>query len=236
MAISAAALCFAACAKEEVSEVAKTTLFATIDEGAKASLTSNGSGSWKTVWDEGDKISFGGVTFTIDNESIETGTARFTCEDPMPADGTYDVTYYPDGFEYTGQTAYSTVEGLKLPMLSSVTVSEGKIVDNHISFSAAVSVLQLTVTNSKKGQGNAVTVQTITTTDGNVTYKASLASPVSVISGTPAILTIALPAGKTYSGFKLYSGTATTTAVYTSNTNFTIAEAGKIYNGTKQVK
>lgn len=140
----AVAFGFTACSSEDevLSNVksGKTTVVAMTEAGTRTALSDDGAGAYDVVWSDGDQITIGDQTFTLENGAGST-TASFT--GTAPADGSYTAYYATTDGTVSAIQTYAAGEISNFPMVATATVTDGEIAP--LQFTNVGGILRVTL-------------------------------------------------------------------------------------------
>ena len=221
----AVALGFTACSNEDEAlsvKSGKTTVLAMTETGTRTALESDGEGAYNVVWSEGDKITIGDQTFTLEKGAGSTA-ASFT--GTAPADGSYTAYYATtDGTVPTSQT-YTAGEISNFPMVATATVTDGEIAP--LSFTNVGGLLQLTV--KEDSESDEYTIKSVKVSADQLSTSITLDCGTGVELDGSMVFNIAMPIG-TYTGvtIKLYTTGPNTCTKTFKGTSGLVIERSKI--------
>ena len=140
----AVAFGFTACSNEDETlsvKGEKTTVVAMTEAGTRTALADDGENAYNVVWSEGDQITIGDQTFTL-NSGAGSTTASFT--GTAPADGTYKAYYgINKNLDFGPTQYYEAGKVSNFPMYADAEVADGKI--EPLQFKNCCGILSLTV-------------------------------------------------------------------------------------------
>ena len=221
----AVALGFTACSNEDEAlsvKGGKITVLAMTETGTRTALESDGEGAYNVVWSEGDKITIGDQTFTLEKGAGSTA-ASFT--GTAPADGSYTANYATtDGTVPTSQT-YTAGEISNFPMVATATVTDGEIAP--LSFTNVGGLLQLTV--KEDSESDEYTIKSVKVSADQLSTSITLDCGTGVELDGSMVFNIAMPIG-TYTGvtIKLYTTGPNTCTKTFKGTSGLVIERSKI--------
>lgn len=221
MATIAAVLAMASCSKELVEPGINKEGVCIITASTESSITKTAlSGTdaegYQVVWSEGDRITIGSETFTIDNDGVGRTSAQFTCA-TTPAQGDYNALYAITELVWPSTQTYQQGKITNAPMYASATVDEdGKI--SPLSFKNLGGLLRLTVKGESTRRINHLEIVSNTMMAGPFTIRNDAARITNKTSRRYSIVLDCGPAG---------------VALSDDGTEFFIAMPGGFYGGVK---
>lgn len=173
----AVAFGFTACSNEDEAvnsaKKGKATVVAFTENETRTALSGSDTEGYQVVWSEGDKITIGTETFTIDEKSIAGTTAKFT-GNKLDED-TYTALYGINEMVWPSKQTYKEGNVANFPMYASATVdAEGNI--SPLSFKNLGGLLRLTVKGESTRKIKSIEIASSNKMAGPFTIKNDAAS------------------------------------------------------------